>query len=205
VAVFEGLAVLAAKIASASTVVQATAGFGIAVAGVTGAGAAGILPGALQDDVAGAVESVSPFDLPDSGDETRDSGTDGPGDVPGADATDIATPSAGPSAPTSSQGVEPGDDGGVHQNRGGTAAPTAAVRTDDSRPETVNSGRHHPEDDGPTAGTSSSAAHSAEVEDHDDDRSGHGRGGDDSRDDSSGDSPGHGGGDSSGHGGGDDD
>src|SRR4051812_19624565 len=42
---FEGLAVLAAKITGASTVAQAAAGLGIAVAGVTGAGSAGVLPG----------------------------------------------------------------------------------------------------------------------------------------------------------------
>jgi hypothetical protein len=40
----EGLAALAAKITSAGAVAQATAGLGIAVAGITGAGAVGALP-----------------------------------------------------------------------------------------------------------------------------------------------------------------
>src|SRR5829696_2598040 len=96
----EGIAALAAKVASASTIAQATAGLGI---GVTGAGAAGVLPGALQDGVASVVESVSPFDLPDSGDETRDSGTDGPGDVPVADPTGVA-PTRSPNATATSHG-----------------------------------------------------------------------------------------------------
>jgi hypothetical protein len=73
--VVEALGALAAKVAAASTVSQAVAGLGIAVAGV--------LPPPVQDVVAGAVEVVSPFDLPDSADaadasETDDSGTDSP-------------------------------------------------------------------------------------------------------------------------------
>jgi hypothetical protein len=78
--VVEALGALAAEVAAASTVSQAVAGLGIAVAGVTGAGAAGGLPPPVQDVVAGAVEVVSPFDLPDSADaaETDDSGTDSP-------------------------------------------------------------------------------------------------------------------------------
>ncbi|HLM07561.1 MAG TPA: hypothetical protein VK402_20475 [Blastococcus sp.] len=205
-AVFEGLAVLAAKVASASTVVQATAGLGIAVAGVTGAGAAGILPGPVQDGVAAAIESVTPFDLPDSADdrateavETRDSKVDGPGDVPGIETTDA--PSSTPAAETT-HSPEPGDDDGIHQNRGGRVeSTTAAVRTDNSGPGSVNSGRDHDEDDS-TAGTSSTATHSAEVEDHEDDDSGHHGGDDDSDDDNSGSGSGS---DSSGHGGGSDD
>ncbi len=50
---------LAAKIGVASAAV---------VAGTAGAGAGGLLPGAVQDAVAGTVEAVTPFDLPDSGD-----------------------------------------------------------------------------------------------------------------------------------------
>ena len=186
---FEAFAALAAKIATTSTLVQATAGLGIAVAGVTGAGAAGVLPGPLQDGVASAVEAVSPFELPSSTGETQDSGVDGPGDVPGADPTDIATPSSSP-APGTTEADEPGDDDGVHQNRGGAPTPTAAVRTDNSGPGSANSGRD--DEDSDSAGATSGPSDSPEVEDHDDsDHSGHG-GGDD---DSSGDSSGHGGGD----------
>ena len=89
--VLEGLAALAAKVAATSTVTQAVAGLGIAVAGVTGAGAAGALPTPVQDAVAGAVEVVSPFDLPDSSDdaaETDDSGTDSSDDLPDTDDID---------------------------------------------------------------------------------------------------------------------
>src|SRR4051794_25984925 len=99
----ESVAALAAKVAGASTVAQVAAGLGIAVAGVTGAGAAGVLPGPVQDGVAGAVESVTPFDLPGSADlhrsdsvvervgpgteaaEIDDSGVDGTDDQPGVD------------------------------------------------------------------------------------------------------------------------
>ena len=82
----EALGALTAKVAAASTVSQAVAGLGIAVAGVTGAGAAGVLPPPVQDVVAGTVEVVSPFDLPDSADaaETDDSGTDSPDDARGS-------------------------------------------------------------------------------------------------------------------------
>jgi hypothetical protein len=179
---FEAFAALAAKIASASSLAQATAGLGIAVAGVTGAGAAGVLPGPIQDGVAGAVETVTPFDLPSADDrlsgERDDSGRDGPDDAPGADPSEVPTPS--PSAATHTS-IEPGDDGGVHQNRGGTTASTPATRT--TAPG-ATSGRDHPEDDGPSTGPTSAGTHS----DDDGDDSGHG--GDDSDDDSSG----HGGG-----------
>lgn len=60
----EGIAALVAKAASASTIAQSAAGLGIAVAGVTGAGAAGVLPAPVQDTVAGAVEAVTPFTMP---------------------------------------------------------------------------------------------------------------------------------------------
>ena len=60
----ESITAIAAKIAGANTVAQAAAGLGIAVAGVTGAGVAGILPGPVQDGVAGAIEAVTPFEAP---------------------------------------------------------------------------------------------------------------------------------------------
>ena len=102
--VLEGLAALAAKVAAASTVSQAVAGLGIAVVGVTGAGAAGVLPTPVQNVVAGAVEVVSPFDLPDSADAIDDDGTpdQGPSDAPSSDDSpesttdDDGTPDQGP-------------------------------------------------------------------------------------------------------------
>jgi hypothetical protein len=194
---FEGIAAVVAKVASASTVAQATAGLGIAVAGVTGAGAAGILPAAVQDGVASTVEAVTPFDLPHSVDdrisgiddrhETRsedDSVAEDPSTLP---TLPVGTPST--AAPTSAHvehGTEieledHGADGledGTHQHRGG--------RTPAATPTTSG------------GGSDDSAVPTPEVEDHHgDDDSGHG-GGDDSDDDSGSD-------DSSGHGGGDDD
>jgi hypothetical protein len=188
---FEGIAALLAKVASASAVAQATAGLGIAVVGVTGAGAAGVLPGALQDGVADAVEAVSPFELPHSderiGDhrtstEADDASVDGPATVP---AVTPALPSPvhattahvehGPEV--EDHGAE-GVEDGTHQHRGGRTA---------TAPSDTTSGS---DDD--------SADTSPEVEDHHGaDDSGHG-GGSDSGDDSGGD-------DHSGHGGGDDD
>jgi hypothetical protein len=189
---FESIAAVVVKIASASTVAQATAGLGIAVAGVTGAGAAGILPGPVQDGVATTVEAVTPFDLPhsvddrisgiDDGHRTR-SGVDSasPSTVP---TTAISPPSvAAPTTAHEEHGTEIEDHGtdgvedGVHQHRGGRT-PAATPTTSDS-------------------GADDSASPTPEVEDHHSDDSGHG-GGDDSDDDSGGD-------DHSGHGGGDDD
>jgi hypothetical protein len=178
----EGLAALAAKIASASTVAQATAGLGIAVAGVTGAGAAGVLPGPLQDGVATTVEAVTPFDLPHSVDD-RITGIDDRHETRSAD--DVDLPSTVPTSvpvsrtttahvehETEDHGVERTEDG-THQHRGGRTE--AAPATVTSAPRTAD----HPVE-----------THSPETEDHHGgDDSGHG--GDDSSDDDSG----HGGGD----------
>jgi hypothetical protein len=145
---FESIAAVVAKVASASTVAQATAGLGIAVVGVTGAGAAGILPAPVQDGVATTVEAVTPFDLPQSMDD-RISGIDDrhgtrSGDDPAtADRSTVPTPPVGtPSvaAPTTARvehGPEIEDHGGdgvedgVHQHRGGRT-PTATPTTSDS-------------------------------------------------------------------------
>ena len=59
--------VLLTKFLSAGAVAQAATGAGIIVVAVTGAGAAGVLPDPLQNTVAAAVETVTPFELP--GDE----------------------------------------------------------------------------------------------------------------------------------------
>jgi hypothetical protein len=60
---------LIAKILSAGAVAQAAAGAGIAVVAVTGAGVAGVLPDPMQDTVAAAVETVTPFEFSE-GEET---------------------------------------------------------------------------------------------------------------------------------------
>jgi uncharacterized membrane protein YgcG len=59
--------VLLAKFLSAGAVAQAATGAGIVLVTVTGAGAAGALPDPLQNTVATAVETVTPFEFP--GDE----------------------------------------------------------------------------------------------------------------------------------------
>ena len=59
------LTAAAVKLASAGAVAQAATGLGIALAAVTGAGAAGVLPDPVQDRVSGILEAVTPFDLPD--------------------------------------------------------------------------------------------------------------------------------------------
>ena len=192
-ALLEGIAALVAKVASASTVAQATAGLGIAVAGVTGAGAAGVLPGPVQDTVAGAVEAVTPFELPhatpDHGadvwhttaDDHRD---DGPAVVP---TTAVVAPA--PAAPTTEaavneteteteneteHGTETAD--GTHQHRGGrTAAPVAAVPSADDSTEAPEVEDDHGGDDSSGHGGDDSGGSSG-GSGHDD---GSGHGGDD--------------------------
>jgi hypothetical protein len=186
------IAGLAAKIASASTVAQVAAGVGVAVAGVTGAGAAGVLPGPVQDGVAGAIEAVTPFDVPDSADD-RVTGVDDavrhaeapetPADETGPSVSPsevpvVSTPVA-PTTPSPTTEAEPGDDG-VPQHRGGRTTT-------------------QPSDSAPRPSVTPAVDDSPEVEDHhsegDDDAGSHG--GDSGRDGSGRD-------DSSGHGGGDD-
>jgi hypothetical protein len=142
-ALFEGIAAVLAKIASASTVAQATAGLGIAVAGVTGAGAAGVLPGQVQDTVAGAVEAVTPFELPHATHAQRPEVRHIPGDDRQDDAPAVTpTPTAvvlPPAAPTpelveteTEHGTETVD--ATHQHRGGrtSVAPATADSSDNS-------------------------------------------------------------------------
>jgi hypothetical protein len=164
----QGIAALVTKIASASTVAQIAAGVGVTVAGVTGAGAAGVLPGPVQDGVATAIEAVTPFDVPSSDD--RVSGVDDPVRH-AADPTEPAHPSSPsvspsavpvvvppPAAPTSTPEVEPGDDG-IHQHRGGRTtdtvapAPSPAPATVDDSPEVEE--HHGGDDDGGSHGGSS--------------------------------------------------
>jgi hypothetical protein len=157
----QGIAALVTKIASASTVAQVAAGVGVTVAGVTGAGAAGVLPGPVQDGVAGAIEAVTPFDVPDSADD-RVTGVDDPvrhaadpvqpshTSSPSVSPSDIpAVPPPAAVPPSSTHEVEPGDDDGVHQHRGGATptgapAPTPAPAVVDDSPEGEE---HHGGDD----------------------------------------------------------
>jgi hypothetical protein len=196
-ALIEGIATLVAKIASASTVAQATAGLGIAVAGVTGAGAAGALPGPVQDTVAGAVEAITPFEMPhatdDRGADVRhtaadDHQDDGPAVVP---TTALVAPAA--AAPTTEaaeneteneneaeHGTETAD--GTHQHRGGrTVAPVAAVPSADDSTEAPEVEDDHGGDDssghgGDDSGESSGGSGHDDGSGHED---GSGHGGDD--------------------------
>ena len=186
-ALLEGIAALVAKVASASTVAQATAGLGIAVAGVTGAGAAGVLPGPVQDTVAGAVEAVTPFELPHSADdasgrprtspEVRD---DDP--TPVVPTTSVVVPP--PATPTTEaaeqeaeteHGTEIPDS--THQHRGGRTAATGP--SSDDSPETTEAPEvedDHAAVDDSRHGGSDSGSDSGSGSGHDD---GSGHGGDD--------------------------
>jgi hypothetical protein len=191
----QGIAAVLTKIASASTVAQVATGLGVTVAGVTGAGAAGVLPGPIQDGVAGAIESVTPFDVPNSADD-RVTGVDDAvrhatepaqtsQDSPGASPSEIPVVST-PTVPSPTPEVEPGDDDGVHQHRGGrtpTVAPAPAPA-----PVVV--------DDSPEVENHDSGNDDAGNDDAGNDGGSHG--GDDSG--QGGSDSGHGGSDSSGHG-----
>ena len=169
----ESITAIAAKIAGANTVAQAAAGLGIAVAGVTGAGAAGILPGPVQDGVAGAIEAVTPFEPPDSGDVTAPVR---PTDVTPVVSTEAPAPAAPTPTPT------------------GTAAEPSEIRQDDGQ---VEDGAHH---DGLDDGRHDD--HEDDHSGHgggEDDSGSDDSGSDDSGSDDSGSD--HSGGDSSGHGG----
>ena len=81
--------VLAELLAGLSVAAKATFGVSVALASVTAAGAAGALPDAVQNVVATSVEAVTPFDLPDSGDDATEpvaEPDDDAGDVDGEDA-----------------------------------------------------------------------------------------------------------------------
>jgi hypothetical protein len=195
----QGIAAVLTKVASASTIAQVATGVTVTVAGVAGAGAAGVLPGPVQDGVAGAIESVTPFDVPDSHDD-RVTGVDDavrhaeapestPAETsPGASPSEIpVVPTPVVSSPSPTTEVEPGDDDGIHQHRGGrtgTHAPGSAPA--------------------PSVAPAPVADDSPEVEDH------HAEGDDDAGSHDGDDSSGHGGdssgrgAESSGHGGGDD-
>jgi len=67
--VFGVLTAAAARLTPAGAVAQASLGLGLVLAGVTGAGAAGVLPGPVQDEVSAVFEAVTPFELPHSSDD----------------------------------------------------------------------------------------------------------------------------------------
>jgi hypothetical protein len=62
------------RVTPAGAVAQAALGLGVVLAGVTGAGAAGILPDPVQDEVSTVLEAVTPFDVPNSAHETSTGG-----------------------------------------------------------------------------------------------------------------------------------
>jgi hypothetical protein len=83
---------LLAKLLSAGAVAQAASGAGVVLVAFVGAGAADVLPTPVQDTVATVVETVTPLDLPDSGD-TEGAATEAPAtDEPSADETTPAEP-----------------------------------------------------------------------------------------------------------------
>ena len=106
------LASLAAKLAMAT---------GLAVATVTAAGAAGVLPEPAQKVVASAVEATTPFALPDTGD-----------DVVGDLVDDVTTTTLGTSTTIAGDDDEAGDDGttdGTRKENHGLCVSTVAKNT----------------------------------------------------------------------------
>ncbi len=100
--VFTFLAVVMAKVTSAGAVAQAAAGVSITLVGVTTAAAAGALPTGVQDPVSTVIESVTPLDVPDSGDEVAEAPAPDDGD-------EVAeTPAAGEETPAPAP-VDPAD------------------------------------------------------------------------------------------------
>ncbi len=82
----EFLTGLAAKLAGMGLAAKLGLGVGVAAASVGGAGAAGVLPGPIQDVISTAVSTVTPFELP--GDDTLDDTLDDLGDDGGDGADD---------------------------------------------------------------------------------------------------------------------
>lgn len=68
----KGRSRLAGFVAGLSAAAKAGLGAGVAMASVTAVGAAGALPGPVQNVVATGIEAVTPFDLPDSDDGADD-------------------------------------------------------------------------------------------------------------------------------------
>ena len=64
------LTAAAARVTPAGALAQAALGVGVVLAGVTGAAAAGVLPDPVQDEVSAVIEAVTPFELPNSADDT---------------------------------------------------------------------------------------------------------------------------------------
>lgn len=106
------LASLAAKLAMAT---------GLAVATVTAAGAAGVLPEPAQKVVASAVEATTPFALPDAGDDVVEDLVD-----------DVTTTTLGTSTTIAGDDDDAGDDGttdGVRKENHGLCVSTVAKNT----------------------------------------------------------------------------
>ena len=71
-----GRVALVRFLAGLGVAAKACLGAGVAMASVTAVGAAGALPGPLQNVVANGLEAVTPFDLPDSDDDAGDDATE---------------------------------------------------------------------------------------------------------------------------------
>lgn len=65
-----------AKLAALGLTAKAGVASAAVIAATTGAGAAGVLPGAVQDAVAGAVGAVTPFELPSSAQDDAEAADD---------------------------------------------------------------------------------------------------------------------------------
>lgn len=89
------LELIASKVAAFSLAAKVGLGTAVAAASVTGAGAAGVLPGPAQDAVAGVVSQVTPFEFPSDAAEEAEFGGDvaedaADPDSPGVDGQEVA-------------------------------------------------------------------------------------------------------------------
>lgn len=95
--IVELLAGITTKLAGLGIATKAGMGLGVAAVSVTGAGAGGVLPGPVQDAVAGVVATATPFTFPESANPKASVGAGVSADatgaadgVPGVDGKSIA-------------------------------------------------------------------------------------------------------------------
>jgi hypothetical protein len=157
--VFEALSAAAARAMPAGAFAQAALGLGVVLAGVTGAGAAGVLPGPVQDEVSSVVEVLTPFELPTSADDTS-TGDDDESSPPVGVVSGTGEPQDGELPPGTPAQAEFGarvsgdarDDGVVGQDISdqarGNRGPGAPADPGHHQPATERPAPAHPDQDG---------------------------------------------------------
>jgi hypothetical protein len=138
-------------------------GVGVAAAATTGAGAAGVLPGAVQHAVAKAVSEVSPFSMPDGDHHGSHDGNLATGDTTTTIADGVTTTTV-----TGSHESEPAHD---DKGKGIVVTPTTVAHHDDTNPTDgvtpTTVAEHHDDNNGTTDGHDNTTP--TTVADHHDD------------------------------------